>query len=200
MISLSLNGVKNTIASFNVFNFSFNRDLQKTLVSDENQEMENDKQFEKKKLIDYKTTLTGSSIDLIENFNDNLIIYLFIEKHKDGSAWNLVAPIILEQSTERITQFGLGYFALEGCGGGLANTDSIFYYIKKHIQKGFKVSIQPKVVDNEILKDFEYVDSGIKLNDLIDNSLNLINYQKEEFEWIYKKYQGLIQKYNLENI
>src|SRR5690606_7222639 len=129
---------------------------------------------------------------------DDLIVYLFIQKERKFSTWNLVAPIILEKSTGKINQYGLGYFALQGTGGGLSNTSSILFLLKNHKNKGFKVSILPKIVDSELLGNYEYVDSGVKLSDLIENSFDLISYRKEPFDWIYKRYIELLQKYDLE--
>lgn len=198
MVSLNYNGIKNTLASFNLFNISINRNVNNKKFDKEDEH----KHFEIKEpsgFKDHKTTLCGRDIDLIKKINDHIIVYLFIQKEKDSSAWNLVAPVIMEKSTGKISQYGLGYFALEGRGGGLKNTDMIMYYLKKHSEKGFKVSILPKVVDNKLLSDFEYIDSGIKLIDLIENSIDLINYRKDSFEWIYKQYMDLVVENGLES-
>ncbi len=196
IIDFSYNGIKNTFASFSLFNISINGKKDKLLLQEtikpELQEINKAPTFN-----DFKTTLGGCNIDLIEKINDNLIVYLFIEKDKEHSSWNLIAPIILEKSTGKINQYGLGYFALEGSGGGLANTSSMMFHLKKHKEKGFNVSILPKIVDNSYLTNFEYFDSGIRLKDLVDNSIDLINYRKGSFEWIYKQYQELIVKYEL---
>ncbi len=62
--------------------------------------------------------------------------------------------------------------------------------------KGFKVDIIPKVVDNSKLNNFQYVDSGIKLGDLID-STDLNAYRKDSFVWIDKQLTSLLEKYQL---
>jgi hypothetical protein len=198
MINLNYNGIKSTLSSFNVFNISINIGVDKK-ISELIIENESITQIEQKPVFkDYKTTLGGWNIDLIDKINDNIIVYFFIQKTKDSSAWNLVAPVIIEKSTGKISQYGLGYFALEGSGGGLSNMSSIMYYLKKHREKGYEVSLLPKIVENELLSNYEFVDSGIKLTDLTENSISLINYRKEAFEWIYKQYNELVVEYGLE--
>lgn len=49
-----------------------------------------------------------------------------------------------------------------------------------------------------LLTGFEYADSGIKLSDSLEESIDLHNYRKDSFVWIYKQYQELIIKYKLE--
>lgn len=196
ILNLNFNGIKNTLNSFNVFNISFNKQQEISNIPENIKEKPIS--LEDKKPTDYKTTLGGWNLDIIDKINDDLIVYLFIEKEKSSSAWNLVAPIILEKSTGKINQYGLGYFALQGMGGGLGNTSSMLFHFKNHKKKGFKVSILPKIVDSELLANYEYVDSGVKLSDLIENSFDLINYRKEPFDWIYKKYIELLHKYDLD--
>lgn len=198
MIKFDFGGIKNSLMSNTLLSLSFNfnraRKANAVVVND-------DVVVEKvKKYIGYKTTLYGDEIDVVGKISDDIIVYLFIEKEKDISAWNLVVPVIIEKSTNRITQFGSGWFALEGCGGGLGNTSSLIYNLRKHIEKGYKVSILPKVVENKLLYDYEYCDSNIKLSDLLENSIDLINYQKDVFKWIYQQYQELLQKHNIESL
>lgn len=196
MIKFDFSGIKNTLMSNTLLSFSFNFNRTK---KDDNIVVKNDAVIEEvKKYTDYKTTLYGDEIDVVGKINDDIIVYLFIEKEKDSSAWNLVVPVIIEKSTNRIIQFGSGWFALEGCGGGLGNTSSLIYNLKKHIEKGYKVSILPKVVDNKLLYDYEYCDSNINLSDLLENSIDLINYRKDAFKWIYKQYQEILQKHKIE--
>lgn len=198
MIKFDFSGIKNTLMSNALlsFNFNFNKAKNNDAIT-----VNNDVDIkEVKKYVDYKTTLYGNEVDIVGKINDDIIVYLLIEKEKDSSAWNLVVPIIVEKSTNRITQFGSGWFALEGSGGGLGNTSSLIYYLRKHIEKGYKVSILPKVVDNKLLFDYEYCDSNIKLSDLLENSIDLINYQKDSFKWIYKQYQELLQKHKIESL
>ncbi|GAB1856142.1 hypothetical protein MHTCC0001_09770 [Flavobacteriaceae bacterium MHTCC 0001] len=196
IFNLSFNGIKNTLNSFSVFNISFNKKEEISKIS-ENVE-ERPVSLKEKAPSDYKTTLGGWNLNIIDKIEDDLIVYLFIQKETKSSAWNLVAPIVLEKSTGKINQYGLGYFALQGMGGGLSNTSSLFFRLKNHKSKGFKVSILPKIVNSELLSKYEYVDGGVKLSDLIENSLDLINYRKEPFDWIYKQYIELLEKYNLE--
>ena len=199
MISINFNNIKNTLASFSIFSISINRgENKKNDEPKEEIELKIIEEKQKLRFIDYKTTLGRSGIDLIEKIDDDILVYFFIQKDKDSSAWNLVVPVILEKSTGKINQFGQGYFALEGSGGGLSNTDSIMYHLKNHKERGYRVSIIPKVVDNKLLDDFEYVDSNVKLSNLIENSIDLINYRKNSFEWIFRKYAELMRKYKLE--
>ncbi|MGY0425694.1 MAG: hypothetical protein ACWIPI_02545, partial [Polaribacter sp.] len=119
MINLNYNGIKNTLSPFNLFNIfiNINRGVNKKcpelIIENESATPIEEKPIFK----DYKTTLGGWNIDLIDKINENVIVYFFIQKTKDSSAWNLVAPVILEKSTGKINQYGLGYFALEGSGG-----------------------------------------------------------------------------------
>jgi hypothetical protein len=197
MINLSYNTQKNTFGSINLINISISRGKAEK-KADLKIENKLDPIVEKPSLKDYKTLLGRSDIELIDKINDNVIVYLFIQKSKSSSEWNLVAPIIWEKSTGKISQFGLGDFALEGCGGGIKNTNYILCLLKKHCEKGFNVSLLPKVIDNELLISFEFVDSGTKLIDLIDKSIDLINYRKDAFKWIFKQYSELTFKYGLD--
>lgn len=197
MISLNYSGIKNTLASFNILNITFNKKekLHDSIKPDLT--IEEIPAQVRKILKDNKTLLQGSDIQVIEKMNDDLIVYLFIQKDKDSSAWNLVVPVILERITGKITQFGQGYFSLEGSGGGLSNTDSFLYFLERHKNKGYTVSIRPLIIENDLLNGFEYVDSGVKLMDLLDDPIELIHYQKGPFKWIYKQYVELIEKHNL---
>lgn len=200
MFSFNFSQLKNTLNSFNIFNISFS--LNKVLKVDETN---NDKLVDNIEEIiqlpiykDYKTTLDGGYINLIQNLNKDILIYLFIEKERKHGAWNLVAPIVISQDTnEVLLQYGLHYFALQGCGGGLNNTKSILYHAKKLQDKGYKVQIYPKVVKSKLISDFEYWDSEVNLNDLKNNSIHLFNYRKDIFESIYSTYIRLMNKNNL---
>ena len=199
MVNLSYNGIKNTIASFNLFSISINRGKNEGEIQLEEKEGKELHVANKiPEFMDNKTTLGGWNINLVNKISDDIIVYFFIQKEKSYSSWNLVAPVILEKSTGKIYQYGLGYFALEGCGGGLRNTKSIIYNLKRHMEKGFQVSIIPKVVDNALLRSFEYVDSGTRLSDLLEKSTDLISYRKDTFEMIYKQYQELLDKNGIE--
>ncbi|NAS30584.1 hypothetical protein GTQ40_06350 [Flavobacteriaceae bacterium R38] len=196
ILNLNFNGIKDTLNSFNVFNISFNKQQETSKISEKIKEKPI--LLKEKVPTDYKTTLGGWNLDVIDKIEDDLIVYLFIQKEIKSSAWNLVAPIVLEKSTGKINQYGLGYFALQGMGGGLSNTSSMLFRLKNHKNKGFKVSILPKIVNSELLSNYEYVDGGVKLSDLIENSLDLINYRKKPFDWIYKQYIELLQEHDLE--
>ncbi len=196
MINFNYNGIKNTLASFNLLSISIERKAEK-VEHPSNTELIKLEPTVSKEYRDHKTTLGGWETDLIAKLNDNLIAYFFIQKERESSDWNLVAPVLLETTTGRIIQYGLGYFALQGCGGGLNNTNSVLYYLNKLQERGYKVHLVPKVVDTNLLRSFEYTDSGTTLENLLKNSIDLINYRKGKFEWIHKQYQQLVDKYKL---
>ncbi|MDL2141666.1 hypothetical protein QQY79_03970 [Flavobacterium tructae] len=195
MINLNLNGISNTLNENNFLNVSINLNGKK---EEEKIEPTITGIIENPKFIDRKTTLSSSEIELIDKIKDDVVVYLFIQKNKEHSTWNLIAPVIVEKSTGKTYQYEYRNFALEGTGGGLSNTSSILYYLKKHAEKGFQVLIAAKITDNSLMNGFEYADSGIKLTDLLQDSIDLHNYRKDSFEWIYKQYQELIIKYRLE--
>lgn len=196
MINLNYNGIKNTIASFNLLNINIEKKVEtKKTRRIENKIPENIITYNKPK--DYKTTLGGTKINLIEKMIGDLNVYLFIEKRKEHSSWNMVVPVIVEKNTNKIYQYMNGYFALEGSGGGLSNTISIIKYLKLHTEKGYNVSIIPKVTENELLNNFKFIDSEVNLEFLIKKSTDLILYRKNEFEWIYSQYEELINEFEL---
>jgi len=191
---ISINGVKNTLASVNLFNINLRAEKQLNNKLIETQNVVEECIKHKKVYKDYKCSLGGWSLGLIGKMEGDLIAYLFIQKNKDESAWNLVNPIIIEKNTGKEYFFGLGYFALEG-GGGLSKTESVIRLLMEHKNKGNNVSILPKVVDNKLLEDYGYWDSNLKTNDLLSDTIDLVNYQKNEFSHIYKKYQEIIEEY-----
>ncbi|MDU1905564.1 MAG: hypothetical protein E6772_12345 [Dysgonomonas sp.] len=198
MIKFDFTGIKNTfmsntLLSFNLNFFAKNKEIEQ--IEEDVTNVDDRKEFK-----DIKTLLGGSHSRLIEKINDDIITYLFIEKDKKGSEWNSVVPVIIEKSTNKTTQFGIGYFALEGSGSGLSHMDSLIYYLKKHIDRGYQVYILPKIVDNELLNYYQYFDSNIRLSTLIENSIDLINYQKDSFKWIYRQYQELLRKHMISSL
>lgn len=195
MFKLENNAVKNSMLSFTFFNLSnnFNKKEKSKILN-----LESTETIEAINFTESKTTLSTNQFHLIDNINDNVIVYLFIQKDKKSSAWNLIAPIVEEKRTGKIFQFGLGYFALQGSGGGISNICSLFSHLRNLKERGFKVDILPKIADTSLINDFEYLDSGIKLQDLLNDSIDLINYRKEKFSEIYKEYIRLIEKHNLE--
>lgn len=194
MINLKLTGVSNTFASFNFLNIpiSINKGKEKKKIKPEISEP-----IKMPEYTDRKSTLNGWRVDLIENINEDVILYLFIQKDVQYSAWNLLMPILLHRISGKIYQYDFNCFVLQGVGGGLSNTVNFFYYLRQLKQKGFQVSIVAKVTDSNLMNSFEYADSGIKLNDLIESSVDLINYRKNEFMSIYEKYQELITEFQL---
>lgn len=194
MISFSLNQLKNTINSFNIFNISINLDKSKNDINLKENIIIEEKVKEPIKR-DHKTTLSGLNLDLIENFNEDVIIYLFIQKQVDSSTWNLIAPIIRGIKTNKLIQFVLGYFGLQGSGGGMNSTDSLFYHSKKLKEKGYNVNIIPKVIENKLIHDFEYFDNNLTINDLHLKSIHLFNYSKGKHSSIKDEFNRLNQKY-----
>ncbi|GIQ57863.1 hypothetical protein Flavo103_09990 [Flavobacterium collinsii] len=195
MFKLEFNGVKNSLFSLTLFNVSNNFNNKE---KNEALNLETTQIIEKITFKEPKTTLSTNHFDLLDKINGDVIVYLFIQNEKNSSAWNLISPIVKEKETGRIFQFGLGYFALQGSGGGLSNTCSLFRYLRKLKDKGGQVDILPKIAKTSLMSDFEYFDSGIKLQDLIDSSVDLINYRKESFLWIYLEYQRLLEKHKLD--
>ena len=76
MFNLDISQITN---SFSIF--SFNYSTKKEIVS---QKIEQIQKEEDKKSIsdkrDYKTTMSGSKIELIEKLEEDIVIYLFIQK------------------------------------------------------------------------------------------------------------------------
>ena len=70
-------------------------------------------------------------------------------------------------------------------------------YLEKHINKGYNVTILPKVIESTYLDDFQYLDSNVKIETLLENSIDLINYRKGKLDWIFKEYIRLSNKYSL---
>lgn len=197
MININLNlgtGMDTTLFPFNLINVFINTN--KNIIKEELENSNTPININppKPQLRDSKTTLSGWDIEKLNEINSDINAYLFIEKEKDRSAWNLIGPVIHEKSTHKIYQYGLGYFALEGYGGGLHNTKDMIHLLKKLSQKGIRINIIPKVIANELIHGFEYVDSGVTLNDLIEKSIDLMNYKKGSFKWIYNKYNEIINE------
>jgi hypothetical protein len=196
MINLDLNGVKNAFFPSYLINISININRQKEVNKEPITEL--NAVEVKKKYYDNKTTLGGWALNEINKFNEDITVYIFIQKQKTFSAWNLVAPFFIGLESKKTIQFGLGYFALEGSGGGLSKTEMLMFHLNKHKQKGYNVNMLPMVIESELLENFEYVDSGVTLSNLLENAIPLINYRKDSFEWIYKQYNELVDEYELE--
>jgi hypothetical protein len=179
--------------SINVFNFSSSRkkksDFQESVECEGKEIKKTEFHFK-----DYKTTLGRCGIKHLNDITEDINAYLFIQKEKHYSEWNLVTPTIYEKATGRIYQYGLGFFSLEGCGGGLNNTIDLLRKLKKLREKGIKVNIIPKVVDNDKLTAFQYVDSGMTIDQIISDSTDLINYEKGEFVHIKKTFDEILHE------
>lgn len=198
MLKFNLNGITNSFTLFNGVSISLNKGKEKEEPTN-TVLVENAKPSEKK-LNDRKSLLGGWQTYEVNQLSCDLNAYLFVQKQTQSySAWNLVVPIIHERETNRIFQFGIGYFALEGCGGGLGNTDTLIGRLIRLSEKGIKVNLIPRVIDAELLDKFEYLDSGLKLSDLIENSIDLINYKDGKFKWIYKNYIEIVKKWESKN-
>lgn len=198
MISFNFGGAKFTGITINLFNITFNKKKNNTDEHDPEKPLPLElKPIKKQKYVEYKTTLGGSHISKIGQLEGNIIVYLFIEKTKEVSFWNLVAPVILDERTNEAYDFELGCFALQGCGGGLSNMDSMFYHVAKLQSKGYKVSVIPKIIDNELLEAYSYIDSNVKLEDLIRESNKLIECRKNEFISIQEKFEELATKHKI---
>lgn len=188
MFKITFNhGINTTFLSINFLSLSIKKQQNANENKSEIKDNLIDNNLPKIKFLDNKTTLGGWEIDKVKEIDSNVNVYLFIQKYKAESAWNLVAPIIHEKDKNKIYQYGLGYFALEGSGGGLHNTRCLIYELVKLREKGIKVNIIPKVIDNEVISGFQYFDSGINLEYLLEKSIDLINYRKGSFLNIYKQ-------------
>ncbi|MFV0581176.1 MAG: hypothetical protein ACK5N4_03945 [Parabacteroides gordonii] len=203
MISLfQFSVASNAILSINLSLFTFNKSEQKQSII----EVEEDgfqKEDQKKETLpsknDYKTLLYGSHADRIEEFNENVNAYFFICRDRiSGIAWHWVAPIIQGVTSQKTLQYALGGFALEGCGGGLNATKSIIFHLKQLEKRGYLVNYVPRLINNELLHSFQFVDTTIKLQDLITESVDLILYREDKFKYIFKQYEEILSSYKLD--
>ena len=125
MFKFSFNNFSNTISAFNLFNFSINLNKKNAKV-----QLHPEESVQKE--------ITNNEINKWRgDLKENITIYLFIQKTPTSGAWNLVVPVVKGDESKRFLEFALGSFALQGCGGGLNNTDTLFYYLEKHINKGY---------------------------------------------------------------
>ena len=186
-------GIKNTLSSNSLFSFSFGKNKRNS-ISDQvilnNVTDQNERLFFK----DYKTTLKGWEVNKVRDFCCDVDAYFFIDKTPDISGWKLVLPVIHEKSSNKTYQFKRACFTFDGCGGGLWNSEKLILELLKLRSKGIKVNFIPKVVENDLLIAFEYCDSGKTLQDLIMNSVDLVNYRIGSLDSTYKKYTEIINK------
>ena len=179
MFNFNISQIANSFSIFS-FNYSVKKEIESPKKEQIQKKEDNESVSDKR---DYKTTMSGSKIELIGKLNEDIVIYLFIQKEKEnGISWNLVVPIVKCLTSNTILQYGLGFFALQGSGGGLNSTNSIF---------------SPRVIkNNQLLKEFEYCDNNLTLDDLDKNSIPLCNYLiNDTFVSIYKKYNEFIERY-----
>ena len=55
---------------------------------------------------EYKNILEISKIKLIENYNEDIYIYFFIQKESSNhSSWNLILPLVKGLNTNRLLQY-----------------------------------------------------------------------------------------------
>ena len=194
MFNFNISQIANSFSIFS-FNYSVKKEIESPKKEQIQKKEDNESVSDKR---DYKTTMSGSKIELIEKLEEDIVIYLFIQKEKEnGISWNLVVPIVKCLTSNTILQYGLGFFALQGSGGGLNSTNSIFISAKKLKEKGYNVIFSPRVIkNNQLLKEFEYCDNNLTLDDLDKNSIPLCNYLiNDTFVSIYKKYNEFIERY-----
>jgi hypothetical protein len=194
MFNFNISQIANSFSIFS-FNYSVKKEIESQKKEQIQKKEDNESVSDKR---DYKTTMSGSKIELIGRLNEDIVIYLFIQKEKEnGISWNLVVPIVKCLTSNTILQYGLGFFALQGSGGGLNSTNSIFISAKKLKEKGYNVIFSPRVIkNNQLLKEFEYCDNNLTLDDLDKNSIPLCNYLiNDTFISIYKKYNEFIERY-----
>lgn len=194
MFNFNISQIANSFSIFS-FNYSLKKEIESQKKEQIQKKEDNESVSDKR---DYKTTMSGSKIELIGKLNEDIVIYLFIQKEKEnGISWNLVAPIVKCLTSNTILQYGLGFFALQGSGGGINSTNSIFISAKRLKEKGYNVIFSPRVIkNNQLLKEFEYCDNNLTLDDLDKNSIPLCNYLiNDTFISIYKKYNEFIERY-----
>lgn len=194
MFNFNISQIANSFSIFS-FNYSVKKEIESQKKEQIQKKEDNESVSDKR---DYKTTMSGSKIELIGRLNEDIVIYLFIQKEKEnGISWNLVVPIVKCLTSNTILQYGLGFFALQGSEGGLNSTNSIFISAKKLKEKGYNVIFSPRVIkNNQLLKEFEYCDNNLTLDDLDKNSIPLCNYLiNDTFISIYKKYNEFIERY-----
>jgi hypothetical protein len=197
MFNLNLNGIKNDLNPIIFFNASINFFNRKKPTDYSVQIPTKPIKVKKEVFNDLKTTLSGSKVDIVENIKTNLTVYFFIEKESECGIRHSVVPVLLEDTTSEYYQFNSAYFDLQGSGTGLGKVDSLMYYLKKLMKRGYKAELAIRVVDNELLNRFRYIDSKVSLNYLIENSTPLIMYRKDDLKDIYNQYQELIKKHDL---
>lgn len=113
------------------------------------------------------------------------IVYLIVEKNPSTS-WNLIMPVVYNTQTNHWTVFTRNC-SLQGCGGGLNNTTSILYNVRKAKRSGYNVGISARVCDNDKMKKLRTMQIGIK--DLLDSSFPLENYATNQFKEINQTYR-----------
>lgn len=187
--------------SFSIF--SFNYSAKKEIISTEIEltQKNDEKEIMPRKKREYKNILEISKIKLIENYNEDICIYFFIQKESSNhSSWNLILPLVKGLNTNRLLQYRLGNFCLQG-GGGLLTTKNIFYSANKLREKGYKVYSSAKVIDNNLLHDFLYLDTELTLNNLDEKSELLYHYCKTDpFEWIFNQYKNLVKENSFDDM
>ena len=138
---------------------------------------------------DYKTSRGIVDIDYIDLFKGELIAYLFIEKNNVEGHYSLISPVIREKLSGQYIRFGTESFALQG-GEGKRYTRSLLLKLKKYEQeRNFFVPIVLKVIESKLINDFEYMESKLTLDDMINNSENILNYrQTDRLKMLFDNY------------
>jgi len=123
-----------------------------------------------------KALYSSKGFEKINDFRGDLIVYFLIDQEPTvASSWNRVDPVVQEQITGSYIHFGF-HFCFQG-GGSLSNMKSLFSFLKKY-QKETKnnVWLIPKVtIDDSYLDEFKYVDSKYTLQDILENTIDLVN-------------------------
>ncbi len=92
MFNLDISQITN---SFSIF--SFNYSTKKEIISTEIEltQKNDEKEIMPRKKREYKNILEISKIKLIENYNEDIYIYFFIQKESSNhSSWNLILPLV----------------------------------------------------------------------------------------------------------
>ena len=198
MFNFNISQIANSFSIFS-FNYSAKNEIISTEI--ELTQKNDEKEIMPRKKREYKNILEISKIKLIENYNEDICIYFFIQKESSNhSSWNLILPLVKGLNTNRLLQYRLGNFCLQG-GSRLLATKNIFYSANKLRKKGYKVYSSAKIIDNNLLDDFLYLDTELTLNSLDKKSELLYHYCKiDPFEGIFNQYKNLVKENSFDDM
>ena len=80
MFNLDISQITNSFSIFS-FNYSLKKEIESQKKEQIQKKEDNESVSDKR---DYKTTMSGSKIELIGKLNEDIVIYLFIQKEKEN--------------------------------------------------------------------------------------------------------------------